>query len=146
MMEYRDLHDFKRTYKYLVEEMGRTQKSICEETGLPPPTILKILRSKNGDKVSLQASTLAKVQDFNKKYHDEAEADKKQTISPRVIEEFAEDLEEEGYLGRKKPPTIPEEKEAALKTLDQCDVFDLLKAISLQTTAEVTININLKKQ
>jgi transcriptional regulator with XRE-family HTH domain len=144
-MEYRDIHNFKRCYKYLVEEKGRTQKSICEETGLQPGIITKIIRSKNGDTVKLNSSTLAKIQDFNTKYREEAEAFKKQTMSPQELKEFAEELEEEGYLGRKKPPTIAEEKDAALKSLDQCDTFDLLRQLSYYHCVQVTININLKK-
>jgi transcriptional regulator with XRE-family HTH domain len=145
-MEYRDIHDFKRCYKYLVEEMGRTQKSICEETGLQPATVMKIIRSKNGDKMNIQASTLASVQDFNEAYREEAEAFKpKKPMSPQEVEEFAQELEEEGYLGRKKPPTISEEKDVMLKTLDECDAFDLLKVLWLRHSDEVTININLKK-
>lgn len=136
-MEYRDIYDFKRCYKYLVEEKGRTQKSICEETGLQAATIMSIVRSKNGDSIKIKASTLAKVQDFNEKYRDEAKVNKK--MSPREIDEFREELEEEGYLGRKPLPTIPEEKEASLKTLDQCDVFDLLRALSHY--AEIKIEI-----
>jgi len=146
MMEYRDIHDFKRTYKYFVEEVGRTQKSICEETGLLPPTINNLIRSKNGDTIRITPLTLAKIQDFNERYRDETEAFKpKKPMSPREVEEFAQELEEEDYLGRKKPPTIPEEKEAALKTLDQCDMFDLLRALSYHPQVKMNFNIELKE-
>lgn len=140
-MEYRDIHEFKRCYKYLVEEKGRTQKSILDETQLHAPLVNSLIRSKNGDKVKINASTLAKIQDFNLKYRDDIFTAKSIGISQQEIGELAEDLEEEGYLGRKKPPTVTEEKEAKLKTLDECDVFDLLKAISFKKNVKIIIEI-----
>ena len=145
-MEYRDIHEFKRTYKYLVEEVGRTQKSILDETGLSSPTVNSILRSKNGDSLRITSSTLAKIQGFNEKYWEEAEAfNPKKPMSGQEIEEFAQELEEEGYLGRKKPPTISEEKDVALKTLDQCDMFDLLRALSLYPGITMKIGIDIQE-
>jgi hypothetical protein len=142
-MEYRDVHEFKKIYKYLTEEKGRPQSSIIQESTLAPTTINSIMKSTVDDPPRITTSTLVKIQDFNGKYKDLIYST---IMSKQEFEEFAHEVSKEynpDYYGRRKPPTLVEENAAKLKTLDQCDVFDLLRALSLQPGINLKIDFTV---
>lgn len=136
-MEYRDIHNFKRIYKELVETDGKPQDFILKESGLTHPTLKQILNSDKDHPPKIKSTTLAKIQKFNDQYITYV---RNQIGFDKELDETLG--EERDYFGRKTPPTMEEENAVRLKTLDECDVFDLLRQLSLHT--EINLNITIK--
>lgn len=131
-----DIYWFKKVYRYLTEERGWKIMEIVADTQMSHLTVKSLINATKKDIPKLRASTIARLQDFVKRWREEVDDD---------LDDVAETAEgirhmiEENGNGKNM-----ESVEVKPMTLGEADEYDLLRALSKieKLSLNITISMN----
>jgi len=135
-----DIHWYKKTYKYLTEERGWNLSEISRDVGMTGVTVSKLVKITKQDleKMRLNASTIAKIQDWVKKWKAEVLACSDSECSEAELREAMDDIiQENGKRGN------VDSKEVQPLTLGEVDTWDLLKTLAKRKEIKLDISISV---